>query len=92
MFFTKMKHLFRSIREQGDAFMGCGFFPTPTPPAVTVFVSRKRKGGGKRHPLFDLFLHSRHSLSLRVLKPVGGATKVAQHIMTLVMQEDVLHL
>lgn len=46
----------------------------------------------KQHPLFDLFLHGRHSLSLRVLKPVGGATEIAQHIMTLVVQEDVLHL
>lgn len=50
--------------------------------------------GGKKqqHPLFDLFLHRSHPLSLRVLEPVGGATKVAQNIMTLVMQEDVLHL
>lgn len=45
-----------------------------------------------QHPLFDLFLHSSHPLSLRVLKPVGGAAKVAQNIMALVMQEDVLHL
>lgn len=50
------------------------------------------EGKKKQHPLFDLFLHGSHPLSLRVLKPVGGATKVAQNIMTLVMQEDVLHL
>lgn len=46
----------------------------------------------KRHKLFDLFLHSSHSFSLRALELVSGATKVAQHIMTLIVQEDVLHL
>lgn len=46
----------------------------------------------KQHPLFDLFLHSSHSLRLRVLEPVGGAAEVTQHVVTLVMEEDVLHL
>lgn len=54
--------------------------------------ANKNKAGEKRHQLFNLFLHSSHSFSLRTLEPVGGAAKVAQHIMTLIMQEDVLHL
>lgn len=52
----------------------------------------KNKAGEKRNKLFNLFLHSGHSFGLRTLKPVGGAAKVAQHVMTLIMQEDVLHL
>lgn len=54
--------------------------------------TNKNKAGEERHKLFNLFLHSGHSFSLRTLKPVGGAAKVAQHVMTLIMQEDVLHL
>lgn len=46
----------------------------------------------KSHKLLDLFLHDGHSFRLRALELVGGAAKVTQHIMTLVMQEDVLHL
>lgn len=46
----------------------------------------------KRHKLFDLFLHGSHPFSLWALELVSGAAKVTQHIMTLVMQEDVLHL
>lgn len=46
----------------------------------------------KSHKLFDLLLHGGHSLGLRALEPVGGAAKVAQHIVALVVQEDVLHL
>lgn len=50
------------------------------------------KADEKRHKLFDLFLHGGHSFSLWALELVSGAAKVTQHIMTLVMQEDVLHL
>lgn len=50
------------------------------------------KADEKRHKLFDLFLDGGHSFSLRALELVSGAAKVTQHIMTLVMQEDVLHL
>lgn len=63
--------------------MGDGSFLTP--PAVKHrFLDQD--------PLFDLLLHGGHSLSLRVLKPVGGAPEVAQDVMALVVQEDVLHL
>lgn len=41
---------------------------------------------------FDLLLHGGHSFGLRALEPVGGAAEVAQHIVALVVQEDVLHL
>ncbi len=50
------------------------------------------KADEKRHKLFNLFLHGSHSFSLRALELVSGAAEVTQHIMTLVMQEDVLHL
>lgn len=46
----------------------------------------------KGHKLFDLFLHGGHSFSLRALEFVRGAAEVTQHIMALVVQEDVLHL
>lgn len=46
----------------------------------------------KRCLLFDLLLHGGHSFSLWALELVSCAAKVTQHIMTLVVQEDVLHL
>lgn len=46
----------------------------------------------KDHKLFDLLLHSSHSLGLRALKLVCGAAEVAQHIVALVVKEDVFHL
>lgn len=46
----------------------------------------------KSHKLFDLLLHSGHSLGLRALELVCGAAEVAQHVVALVVQEDVLHL
>lgn len=60
----------------------------------TMFVVSKepKEVNVNRDKLFDLFLHASHSFSLRVLKLVSGAAKVTQHIMTLVMQEDILHL
>lgn len=50
------------------------------------------KADEMRHKLFDLFLDGGHSFSLWALELISGAAKVTQHIMTLVMQEDVLHL
>lgn len=42
--------------------------------------------------LFDFVLHHSDALSLWILELVGGATKVTKHVVTSVMQQDILHL